>query len=230
MGPRNISVSHSTASTTTSPYPEGPATTSGSTGGAPSGAKPRNRPKTATSTLGGTLDQEIICAITESRGISPTVGLAFVNITTTEAVLCQIVDNQTYVKTLQKLQVFEPATILFPTTALHSKLYSIIHTNIPTLPITPLERKYWGETMGAEYIQQLAFTDDVEAIKVAIGGNYFATCCFAAVRGRSSDAFLLAWWLKRLLDSQVHRICTIAFVPFSFYAYKVRSFGGCYDD
>ena len=187
-----MSVSRSSTTTTTSSYPERLATTSGSTSGMISGAQSRNRPKTATSTLGGTVDQEIICAITESRGISPTVGLAFVNITTTEAVLCQIVDNQTYVKTLQKLQVFEPATILFPTTAIHpskSKLYSIIETNITTLPITPLDRKYWGETMGAEYIQQLAFKDDVEAIKVAVGGNYFATCCFAAVRRRASGTF-----------------------------------------
>ena len=208
MVPRNIPVSRSTTSTTTSSYPEGFATTSGSTS-AVSGTTSRNRPKTAISTLGGTLDQELIGAITESRGISPTVGLAFVNITTTEAVLCQIVDNQTYVKTLQKLQVFEPATILFPTTAIYpskSKLYSIIETNIPTLPITPLDRKYWGETMGAEYIQQLAFKDDVEAIKVSVGGNYFATCCFAAVRGHFLMQFSLPRWLIHLLDSQVHRI------------------------
>ena len=130
------------------------------------------------------MDQEIICAITESRGISPTVGLAFINISTTEATLCQIVDNQTYVKTLHKLQVLDPSTILLPITAItpsKSKLYSIIEATLPNLPITTLDRKYWGETNGALYIQQLAFREDVESIKVAVGGNFFATCCFAAV-------------------------------------------------
>ena len=130
------------------------------------------------------MDQEIICAITESRGISPTVGLAFVNISTTEATLCQIVDNQTYVKTIHKLQVLDPSTILLPTTAVNpskSKLYSIIEATLPNHPITTLDRKYWGETNGVQYIQQLAFREDVEAIKVAVGASFFATCCFAAV-------------------------------------------------
>ncbi|KAI4126757.1 MAG: hypothetical protein LQ347_004842 [Umbilicaria vellea] len=44
-----------------------------------------------------------------------------------------------------------------------------------------MDRRYWSETTGVEYIQQLAFKQDVEAIKVSIGGNYFATCCIAAV-------------------------------------------------
>lgn len=175
---RSISISRSGGSITSTTYPERRTTTSESRG------RSRGRPKTAASTLGGSSDQEIICAITESRGISPTVGLAFVNITTTEASLCQIVDNQTYAKALHKLHVVEPSTILFPSTAIQptkSKLYSIVEVNIGSLVITPLDRKYWSENQGAEYIQHLAFKEDVEAIKVAIGGNYFATCCFSAV-------------------------------------------------
>ena len=80
--------------------------------------------------------------------------------------------------------VFQPTELLIASTAIQpnkSMLYSIIETNIPDLPITAIDRKYWGETTGVEYIQQLAFKEDVEAIKVAIGGNYFATCCLAAV-------------------------------------------------
>lgn len=47
--------------------------------------------------------QDIICAVGESRGISPTVGLAFVNVSTSEAVLYQICDSQTYLKLSIKL-------------------------------------------------------------------------------------------------------------------------------
>lgn len=65
-----------------------------------------------------------------------------------------------------------------------SKLYSIVETNVPQCPITVMDRRYWSETTGVEYIQQLAFKQDVEAIKVSIGGNYFATCCIAAVRSK----------------------------------------------
>ncbi|MCJ1356506.1 MAG: MutS protein msh4 [Icmadophila ericetorum] len=144
-------------------------------------SRPKTRATTAASTRGYG-DQQIICAVTESRGVSPTVGLAFVNITTTEAVICQIVDNQTYVRTLHKLMVFEPTALLFPDNKKFSpsKLYSIIETNIPDLPIILLSRKFWGETTGIEYVERLAFMEDVQAIKISIGGNFYATCCLAA--------------------------------------------------
>ncbi|KAL8944486.1 MAG: hypothetical protein Q9216_000396 [Gyalolechia sp. 2 TL-2023] len=158
--------------TTTTPRPE---TSLSST-------RPRTgRPRTAASTL-ASREQQVIGAISESRGISPVVGLAFVNLSTTEAVLCQISDNQTYTRTLHKLVVYEPTELLLMTTAAQpkSKLYSIIELNIPYLRISVIDRKYWSETTGLEFIQQLAFKQDVEAIKVSVGGNFYATCCIAA--------------------------------------------------
>lgn len=160
--------------TTTTPRPE----TSLSSNGRP---RP-GRPRTVASTVAGR-DQQVICAISESRGISPVVGMAFVNLTTTEAVLCQISDNQTFTRTIHKLVVYEPTEILFMTTAAQpkSKLFSIVEYNVPNLRITVIDRKYWSETTGLEYIQQLAFKQDLEAIKVSVGGNFYATCCIAAV-------------------------------------------------
>ena len=146
--------------------------------------RPKTRTRTAISTLGGSGDQQIVCAITESRGISPTVGLAFVNLSTTEAVLSQIADSQTYVRTLHKLRVLEPSEIFVPNTAVapaKSKLIQILESNLDfEAPMTPLSRRYWDEGAGNDYIEQLAFKEDVEAIKVSVGGNYFATCCLAA--------------------------------------------------
>lgn len=137
------------------------------------------------SAIGGGESQQIICAISESRGITPTVGLAFVNISTGEAVLSQICDNQFYARTLNKLHVFDPTEILIVATSgpphPKSKMYMVIEENILGPSITTVDRRYWSESSGLDYIQQLAFAEDVEAIKVAIGGNYFATCCFAAV-------------------------------------------------
>lgn len=130
-------------------------------------------------------EQQVICAISESRGISPVVGLAFVNLSTTEAVLCQISDNQTFTRTVHKLVVYRPTEILFMTTAAQpkSKLFSIVEHNLHDYRLTVIDRKYWSETAGLEYIQRLAFKQDVEAIKVSVGGNFYATCCIAAVRG-----------------------------------------------
>lgn len=156
--------------------------TASSTGDVPAanGGPRTTRPRTAASTIAG--DQQIVCAISESRGISPIVGLAFVNLSTAEASLCQISDNQTFARTLQKLQVYDPSELLFMNTAANpkSRLLSCAETHLNTR-ITLVERKFWSEISGLEYIQQLAFKQDVEAIKVSVDGNYYATCCLAAV-------------------------------------------------
>ena len=173
-----------------------------------SDGKLRSRPKTAASTIGGNREQQIICAISESRGISPIVGLAFVNFTTTEAVLCQISDNQTYMRTIHKLFVYQPTEILFMNTAAQpkSKLYATVEANLPILPhtrIVVIDRKYWSETAGLEYIQQLAFKQDVEAIKVSVGGNFYATCCIAAVCSNKSSAYFFK--LRCSPGAEIHK-------------------------
>ena len=153
----------------------------------PRTGRPRTaRPRTALSTLGGFENQTIICAVSESRGVSPTVGLAFINLDTCEAVLCQISDSQTYVRTLQKIAIFAPSELLIVQSAarLQSKLYSIIEEALEELDcrLTLLDRKYFAETAGFDYIRELAFKDDVEATQSAISGKFYAVCCFAAVR------------------------------------------------
>ncbi|KAI5358489.1 Putative DNA mismatch repair protein MutS, core [Septoria linicola] len=141
------------------------------------------RPRTGVSTL-GIENQEIICAISEARGFAPTVGLAFINLDTGEAVLSQFSDSQTYVKTVHKLMVFNPSNICIVSTSSHpkSKLFSIIEERLDEIGcnLTLLDRKYWAETVGFEYIQQLGFPEDIESIKTAVTGNWYAVCCFAA--------------------------------------------------
>lgn len=139
----------------------------------------------AASSIGGGPSQHIVCAVSESRGVSPTVGLAFVNVSTGEAVMSQICDNQFYVRTVLKLQVFEPTEILLVSTSgppnPKSKMYSLIEEEVIGSRIVCVDRRYWSEPAGMDFIQHLAFPEDIEAIKVAIGGNFYATCCLAAV-------------------------------------------------
>lgn len=140
----------------------------------------------ATSSLAGSEGNHIICAVSEARGLGQTVGVAFINVSTGEAVLSQICDTQSYVRTTHKLRVFEPSRILIISTACppnpKSSLYFTIEEELPWIPIVPLDRKYWSETAGLEFIQALAFKQDIEAIKVAIHGNFYATSSFSAVR------------------------------------------------
>ncbi len=153
---------------------------------------PTARPRTNASSIWGLINHRVICAISESRGVSPTVGLAFVNLNTGETVLSQLCDSQTFVRTVHKLSVFDPSQILVMNSSLQpkSKLCAIIEESLPGTQILGLDRKYWAEKTGIEYIQQLAFAEDVEPIKVSVGGNYFATCCIAAVRGKIQFFFV----------------------------------------
>lgn len=143
------------------------------------------RPRTGASTIARVENQHVICAVAESRGISPTVGLAFVNLDTAEAVLCQICDSQTFVRTVHKLRVYGPSEVLIVSTAASpkSKLFSIIEENLEDIgsKLTLLDRRYWAESTGYDYIQTLAFKEDIEAIQISVAGNYYAVCCIAAV-------------------------------------------------
>jgi DNA mismatch repair protein MSH4 len=240
MATPHPSTSYSYASTSRTSYQNG-YTTSASLptyGRRPSTAGPSiTRPSTARpstgrrsragSIIGGGESQQIVCAVSEARGISPTVGLAFVNISTGEAVLSQMCDSQFYVRTLNKLQIFDPTEILIISTAgppnPKSKMYQVIEENIPGARIITIDRKYWSEPAGLEFIDQFAFSEDVQAIKVAVGGNYFATCCFAAVC--SADCFLLPF--SRISDSnrptgsQVYRPGHVLDIRISFTPHQI---------
>ncbi|KAJ4410613.1 MutS protein msh4 [Gnomoniopsis sp. IMI 355080] len=157
---------------------------SGTTPAYSNASTPSGRRSRAASSIGGGEASHIICAVSEARGIAPSVGIAFVNVSTGEAVLSQICDNQSYVKTIHKVTVFEPSQILIVSTACppnpKSCLCSTIEEELPGVPVVPLNRKYWSETAGLEFLQALAFKEDIEAIKVAIEGNFYATCSFSA--------------------------------------------------
>ncbi|RKF60612.1 MutS protein-like protein 4 [Erysiphe neolycopersici] len=144
----------------------------------------QNPYKNARSVVGKGESQRIVCAISEGRGISPTVGLASVNITNGEAILSQICDNQFYIRLLNKIEALGPTEILiisaYGPPNPKSKMYLVIEENISCAKLVTIDRKYWSETAGLDYIQNLAFHQDIEAIKVAVAGNYFATCCLAA--------------------------------------------------
>jgi DNA mismatch repair protein MSH4 len=147
----------------------------------------------ATSYLGSGDSQAVICALSEARGVSPSVGVAFLKLATGEVILSQIWDSQFYVKTIHKLQVFEPSHILIVASACpprpKSSLYSLIEDHMPGVTIVPFERQFWSESTGLEYIQTLAVPEDVESLKVAIQGNFYATCALAAVSCHHKQVF-----------------------------------------
>lgn len=127
--------------------------------------------------------QDVICAISESRGVSPTVGLAFVNLSTSEAVLCQLCDSNCYARTINKLAVYEPTELLFMNTssARQTKLFDTIQDNMNDLMISCIDRRYWSDKASQEYVDKLAFPDELESMRASLESHYFAACCLAAV-------------------------------------------------
>ncbi|KAK8929620.1 MutS 4 [Metarhizium anisopliae] len=144
----------------------------------------KSRTGTLSTMLGASDQQTIICAVAESRGISPSIGLALVNITLGEAVLSQICDNQSYVKTIHKLQIAGPSRIVLMSTACppnkDSVLYTLIDELIPDADIEVLDRSAWSEADGLEYIENLAFKSDIDPMKVAVQGKYYCISSLAA--------------------------------------------------
>ncbi|KAI5463606.1 muts domain V-domain-containing protein [Mariannaea sp. PMI_226] len=186
-GKSQSSLSYSTTYTRSVPTPR-------TTLSRPSTARPRTRLSTASgrksrtgttsSILGLTEFQSIICAVSEARGVSPVVGVAMVNVSIGEVVLSQICDNQSYVKTIHKIQMSAPLHILFMTTACQpqapSTLFSLVQELVSEAQVNALDRSAWSETEGLEYIQDLAFKDDIEPLKVATQGKFYAISSLAA--------------------------------------------------
>ena len=123
--------------------------------------------------------------MSEARGVSPSIGIALVNISTGEAVLSQINDTQFYIKTIHKIQVFEPSKILLISSSWKhsdkSALLAVIEADIPDVPIFALDRRYWSESAGLDFIETLAFREDISSIKFALRGKFYATSAFSAV-------------------------------------------------
>lgn len=144
----------------------------------------RGRPRTV-ATRGEADTDDIICALSESRGVTPTVGLAVVNISTSDAILSQICDTQFFVETLCKIQAFSPSTILIVSSACapnsrHNLSQKLGQANLEA-ELVSLSRQHWSESAGIEYIEKLSFREDLESIRVATNGSFYAITSFAAV-------------------------------------------------
>lgn len=143
------------------------------------------RTGTASSILGLGEQHNVVCALAEARGVTPSVGVSLINVSLGEVILSQICDNQSYVKTIHKMQMASPSRILFMNTACPpvkaSVLFSLVEELIPEAIVDSFDRSAWSENAGLDFIHTLAFPSDLEPIKVALQGKFYAVCCFAAV-------------------------------------------------
>ncbi|XP_053538579.1 mutS protein homolog 4 isoform X2 [Ictalurus punctatus] len=102
----------------------------------------------------------VIVAVVEGRGLARgEIGMASINTRSPELVLSQFADTGTYAKVITKLHILLPFEILMPDTASEkgqgTKLYNLITENFPSVAFSAIQRKYFNERKGLEYIQQL---------------------------------------------------------------------------
>lgn len=57
----------------------------------------------------------------------------------------------------------------------------LLRSIFPDTPLDETDRSLWSEPKGLEYIDRLAFQSDIQPIRVALQGKYYAICALAAV-------------------------------------------------
>ncbi|XP_075688972.1 mutS protein homolog 4 isoform X2 [Rhinoderma darwinii] len=102
----------------------------------------------------------VIVAVVEGRGLARgEIGMASLDLKNPDVVLSQFSDSSIYVKVITRLQILAPLEILMPNTACESgkniEMFRLINENFKDVSFTTVQRKYFNETKGLEYIEQL---------------------------------------------------------------------------
>ncbi|XP_039339369.1 mutS protein homolog 4 isoform X2 [Mauremys reevesii] len=137
---------------------------------------------TSSSAVSAHLVASVIVAVVEGRGLARgEVGMASIDLKNPEVVLSQFADNTTYAKVITKLKILTPLEIIMSNTACDTgnttKLFSLITENFKNVTFTTVQRKYFNETKGLEYIERLC-TSEFSTVLMEVQSKYY---CLAAV-------------------------------------------------
>ncbi|XP_043855264.1 mutS protein homolog 4 [Dromiciops gliroides] len=124
----------------------------------------------------------VIVAVVEGRGLARgEVGIASIDVKSPQMMLSQFPDNTTYTKVITKLKILAPLEIIMSNTACVSgnstKLFTLITENFKNVTFTTIQRKYFNESKGLEYIEQLC-TAEFSTVLMEVQSKYY---CLAAV-------------------------------------------------
>ncbi|XP_020824184.1 mutS protein homolog 4 isoform X6 [Phascolarctos cinereus] len=124
----------------------------------------------------------VIVAVVEGRGLARgEIGIASIDSKRPQIVLSQFPDNTTYTKVITKLKILAPLEIIMSNTACvvgnSTKLFTLITENFQNVTFTTIQRKYFNETKGLEYIEQLCAAE-FSTVLMEVQSKYY---CLAAV-------------------------------------------------
>ncbi|XP_061751269.1 mutS protein homolog 4 isoform X2 [Nerophis ophidion] len=127
----------------------------------------------------------VIVAVVEGRGLARgEIGMASLNLNCPELVLSQFSDTGTYAKVITMVHILLPMEILMPDTASEkgkgTKLFNLITENFQGVAFTAIQRKYFNEKKGMEYIQQLC-APEFSTVVMEVQAKYYCLAAAAAL-------------------------------------------------
>ncbi|ORX92867.1 hypothetical protein K493DRAFT_224545, partial [Basidiobolus meristosporus CBS 931.73] len=125
-----------------------------------------------------------VCSIIEGRGIASEIGMCLFNFKTSECLISQFADSQTYAKVLYRFNLYPPEEILMSSTAIDpakSKLYSTIEEHNTYADILTTERKNFSDISGIAYIKQLSLPEDTINLLLCVSSKYYCLAATAAL-------------------------------------------------
>ncbi|XP_064185202.1 mutS protein homolog 4 [Anguilla rostrata] len=127
----------------------------------------------------------VIVAVVEGRGLARgEIGMASIDLKFPELVMSQFADTGAYAKVITKLHILAPLEILMPDTASEkgkgTKLFSLITENFQNVAFTAIQRRYFNERKGLEYIQQLC-APEFSTVLMEVQAKYYCLAAAAAL-------------------------------------------------
>ncbi|XP_013406219.1 mutS protein homolog 4 [Lingula anatina] len=126
-----------------------------------------------------------VVALVEGRGLARgEIGMACIDLKSPVLVVSQFSDSQTYIKVMTKLQILQPAEIIMPNTVCESgnmtTLFKQISNTFQNANIATVQRKYFNETKGLQYIKQLSLPE-CTTVEMELAGKYYCLATTAAL-------------------------------------------------
>lgn len=127
-------------------------------------------------------DTRVIVAIVEGRGLARgEIGISSMDLKGSTILLSQFSDGSNYYKVMTKLHGFHPIEILLPDTAYEqSTLYEAISAKYPVTELVRVQRKYFNETKGLQYVKQLCAVP-YESVEMEVRSKYYCLAATAAL-------------------------------------------------
>ncbi|CAG10584.1 unnamed protein product, partial [Tetraodon nigroviridis] len=140
---------------------------------------------TSCSSVAAASSASVLVALVEGRGLARgEIGMASLNLRCPELVLSQFADTGTYAKVITKIHILVPLEILMPDTASEkgkgTNLFNLITENFPGVTFTAVQRKYFNEKKGLEYIQQLC-APEFSTVLMEVQTKYYCLAAAAAL-------------------------------------------------